>query len=129
MRRFLLLCLLGGCASGSGLEEWGRECRATMDPSRRLELVRRLVRSGDERAIPVLIDCLDAFRRMAKTPDRDYSAPTVEPNVTVPAEFWGLHVLTGQDFDLDVGRWRRWYERHEGRLIWDGGKRRFVVRE
>ncbi len=99
-----------------------------MDPARRLDLVRRIVDTGDERAIPVLIDCLEAARRLAKKPDRVYGAAAVEPNETAPPEFWGLHVVTGQDFDLDARRWRGWYEARRGRLAWDGGARRFIER-
>ncbi len=99
-----------------------------MDPVRRLDLVRKIIVSGEEESIPVLIDCLEEARRRAKTPDRVYGAVAIEPNVTVPPEFWGLHVITGQDFDLDAGRWRAWYEARRGRFVWEGGSRRFLVR-
>jgi len=130
MRPFAALALLlpAACAGGATVAEWGNECAAEMDPGRRLELVRNLVDSADERAIPALIDCLEAVRKRGKTPDRVYGTGTIEPNVTVPAELWGLHLLTGQDFDFDLPRWRAWYEKHQGKLSWDGGKRRFIPR-
>ncbi len=119
---------LAGCASASPLEEWSLRCREERDPARRLDLVRRMVDSGDERAIPALIDCLEAARKAGKGPDRVYGVGTVEPNVTVPPEFWGLYLLTGKDFDLDAAKWREWYEAHRGRLVWDGAKRRFFLK-
>ncbi len=99
-----------------------------MDPVVRLDIVRRIIQTGEEEAIPVLIDCLEEARRLAKGPDRVYGAVAVEPNVTAPPEFWGLHVITGQDFDLDIARWRAWYEAGRGRFVWDGGARRFRTR-
>ena len=127
-RGLLVLGVLAGCSSLSPVEEWGVECRDEMDPARRLELVRRIMATGDERAIPVLIDCLEAMKRLGKTPDRVYRAKAIIPNETAPPEFWGLYVLTAQDFDLDRDKWTRWYESHRGRLVWDGGNRRFVPR-
>ena len=120
--------LAAGCAGPSSVPELGRECESTADPVRRLELVRRIVDFGDERSIPVLIDCLEAARRQAKKPDRVYGTVAVEPNETVPPEFWGLHVITGQDFDMDEKKWRDWYGTWRGRLVWDGGTRRFRPR-
>ena len=108
--------------------EWGQECESEMDRVRRLQLVRKIISTGDERAIPVLIDCLAAFKRYGKSPDRVYESGTIEPNVTAPPEFWGLYILTRRDFDLDVEKWRAWYELNEGRFVWDGGKRRFIVK-
>lgn len=122
--RFILL-LAAGCAGTPEVVRWGWKCEPEMDPARRLEIVREIMASGDERAIPVLIDCLSAAKRYGKTPDRVYRAKAIVPNDTAPPEFWALHVLTGQDFDLDVDRWSDWYEARRGRLAWDGGKRRF----
>lgn len=124
----VLALLMAGCASLSPVERWGADCVAAKDPARRLELVRNIMSTGDERAIPVLIDCLESARKVGKGPDRVYSASTVEPNVTATPEFWALYVLTGKDFDFDVDNWRAWYELHRGRLAWDGGRRRFFVR-
>ena len=101
---------------------------ASNDPAERLSLVKKLMVSGDPECIPVLIDCLEDMKRDGKGPDRIYEASSVEPNITAPPEFWALYVLTGQDFDLEIGKWRAWYERVRGRLVWDGGPRRFVVR-
>lgn len=123
----LLGVLASGCASRPRVEEWGLECRAEREPGRRLDLVRRMMESGDERAIPALADCLEAARLQGKLPDRVYGSGVIEPNVTVPAELWGLIILTGQDFDLDFARWRAWYAERRGRLQWDGGRRRFSV--
>ena len=123
-----LVVILSGCASARPVEAWGRECRMEMDPERRLELVRRIMGTGEELAIPVLIDCLASVRTLGKAPDRVYRAKAIVPNDTAPPEFWGLHVLTGQDFDLDIDKWSAWYEAHRGRFEWDGGTRRFVVR-
>lgn len=129
MRRLAPLVLwLASCASVPPLEELGLQCREERDPARRLDLVRRILDAGDERSIPVLIDCLEAARKTGKGPDRVYGVGTIEPNVTVPPEFWGLYLLTGKDFDLDADKWRAWYEAHRGRLVWDGGKRRFFVK-
>ena len=123
---FIISVALAGCAALSPVEEIGKECEGEMDPSRRLELVRRIMGTGDERAIPVLIGCLDALKRLGKTPDRVYRAKAIIPNETAPPEFWGLYILTAQDFDLDLDNWRRWYESCRGRLVWDGGNRRFI---
>lgn len=125
----LLLLALAGCASVPLVERWGRECESEMDPVRRLELVRKIISTGDERAIPVLIDCLEAFKRRGKKPDRRYESKTIQPNVTAPAEFWGLYIVTRKDYDLDVHKWRAWYELHEGKFSWDGGTRRFILKE
>ncbi len=122
-----LLAALASCASAPAVEEWGRACEAETDPAARLELVRRIMGTGEEGAIPVLIDCLAAARRLGKGPDRVYGTAAVVPNETAPPEFWALHVLTGQDFDLDLDKWRDWYRLHRGRLSWDGGRRRFFV--
>ena len=124
----ILALFLAGCSAIPPVEQWGRDCRDEMDPARRLELVRQIMGTGDERAIPVLIECLDALKRMGKTPDRVYRAKAIVPNDTAPPEFWGLNVLTGQDFDLDVEKWSAWYESHRGRFDWDGGRRRFVAK-
>ena len=127
-RSALLLLLAGGCAATSPLDDWGQQCMATNDRARRLDLVKRLMSSGDEESIPILINCLEVMKRRGKGPDRVYEAASIEPNVTAPPEFWALFILTGMDFDLDIGKWRAWYERVRGRLVWDGGPRRFVVR-
>ena len=89
-----------------------------MDPAKRLELVRQIMGTGDERAIPVLIDCLAALKRLGKTPDRVYRAKAIIPNETAPPEFWGLYVLTTKDFDLDIDKWSAWYDSQRGRLAW-----------
>jgi hypothetical protein len=120
--------LTAGCAETPPVVVWGRQCQAEMDPDHRLDLVRQIMATGDERAIPVLIECLATVKRDGKTPDRVYRARAIVPNDTAPPEFWALHVLTGQDFDLDVDRWSAWYELHRGRLAWDGGRRRFADR-
>jgi len=119
------MVLAAGCAGTPPVVQWGRACEAEMEPEKRLELVRQIMGTGDERAIPVLIDCLAAAKRYGKSPDRVYRARAIVPNDTAPPEFWALHVLTGQDFDLDLDRWSAWYEGRRGRLAWDGGKRRF----
>ena len=124
----LLLVTAGGCASLPPVEQWGRDCRSEMDPARRLELVRKIISTGDERAIPILIDCLESFKRLGKKPDRLYGGGMIEPNVTAPAEFWGLYIVTRMDYDLDVDKWRAWYELHEGQFVWDGGTRRFILK-
>jgi len=126
--RVLVLLALAGCAAVPPVEQWGRECREEMDPAKRLELVRQIMGTGDERAIPVLIDCLAALKRLGKTPDRVYRAKAIIPNETAPPEFWGLYVLTTKDFDLDIEKWSAWYDSQRGRLAWDGGNRRFVPR-
>jgi hypothetical protein len=123
-----LLFVLGSCASAAPLEEWGRACEAEMNPAARLDLVRKIIATGDQGAIPVLIDCLAAVRRRGKPPDRVYGSAAVIPNETAPPEFWALYIVTGQDFDLDVEKWRAWYDLHRGRLAWDGGRRRFFVK-
>jgi hypothetical protein len=130
VRRAALGALLGAaaCAGSPPFVGWGRECESALDPGRRLELVRQIMGAGDERVLPVLIDCLAAAKRRGKGPDRDYKAKVVVPNETAPPEFWALHVLTGQDFDLDLDRWSAWYDVHRGRLEWDGAKRRFFPR-
>ena len=86
------------------------------------------MRTGDEESIPILIDGLEVMKRRGKGPDRVYEATSIEPNVTAPPEFWGLFILTGMDSDLDLAKWRAWYERVRGRLVCDGGPRRFVVK-
>lgn len=128
MRPAVLVLLAAGCASVLPVERWGRECRDEMDPVKRLELVRQIMGTADERAIPVLIDCLASAKNLGKMPDRVYRAKAVIPNDTAPAEFWGLYVLTAQDFDLDIEKWSAWYDSHRGRFEWDGGNRRFIVR-
>ena len=127
-RLALLLALFGGCAGASELDLLGDECMSSNDRHRRLALVKKLMVSGDRECIPILINCLEAMKRHGKGPDRVYEATSIEPNVTVPPEFWALYVLTGQDFDLDIAKWRAWYERVRGWLVWDGGSRRFIVR-
>jgi len=124
----ILSAALAGCASATPVEQWGRECQAEMEPAKRLELVRQIMGSGDERAIPALIECLASLKRLGKTPDRVYRAKAIIPNETAPPEFWALYVLTGQDFDLDLDKWSAWYDGCRGRLVWDGGNRRFVPR-
>lgn len=123
-----ILLAAAGCVSLSPVERWGRQCRDEMDPSRRLELVREIMASGDEQAIPVLIGCLASLKDLGKTPDRIYRAKAIIPNETAPPEFWGLYVITAQDFDLDIERWSAWYDARRGRFAWDGGNRRFVVK-
>jgi hypothetical protein len=125
---FWALCGFTGCA-GVPVEDWGRECQSEMNPSKRLDLVKRIVESHDERAIPVLIDCWAAAKRLAKKPDRVHDARTIEPNETASCELWGLWLITRQDFDDDIDRWRAWYEERRGKLVWEGGARRFVPRD
>ena len=127
-RLALLLGLCVGCAGASELELIGGECMASNDRRQRLDLVKKWMVTGDLECIPILINCLEAMKRAGKGPDRNYEADSIEPNVTAPPEFWALYVLTGQDFDLEIGKWRAWYERVRGRLVWDGGTRRFIVR-
>ncbi len=127
-RSAFVLALLASCASAPPLQELGLRCQEERDPAVRLDLVRRIIDSGEPAAIPVLIDCLEAARKTGKGPDRVYGVGTIEPNVTVPPEFWGLYLLTGKDFDLDAGKWRAWYEAYRERLVWDGGKRGFIVK-
>jgi hypothetical protein len=131
MNRLALVGVLGlgwgACAAPPPVVTWGRECEASRDPEHRLELVRKIMATGDERSIPVLIDCLAAAKDMGKGPDRQYAARTVVPNDTAPPEFWGLYILTQKDFDLDVDKWRRWYEGNRGRFQWDGATRRFYL--
>ena len=124
----LSLILAAGCAGTPEFVKRGWACEAEMDPTRRLEYVREIMASGDERAIPVLIDCLAAAKRYGKSPDRVYRAKAIVPNDTAPPEFWALNVLTGQDFDLDLEKWSAWYDLHRGRLAWDGGKRQFYTK-
>ena len=121
-----ILAALAGCSSVPTLDQWGQECRDAYEPAVRMSRVRALVGSGQERAIPILIDCLEDYKRKGKKPDRNYQATAWDPNVTVPAELWGLWMLTSRDFDFDVPKWRAWYANHEGRLDWDGGYKRFV---
>jgi len=125
---YFILSLLAGCASVPPVEEWGRECRMEMDRERRLALVRQIMGTGDERAIPVLIDCLASVKRLGKTPDRVYRAKAIDPYDTAPPEFWGLNIVTGQDYDMDIEKWSAWYESHRGRFEWDGAMRRFVAK-
>ena len=127
-RLSLLLVLFGGCAGASEIDLLGHECMASNDKILRLSLVKKLMVTGDQNSIPILINCLEVMKRDGKGPDRKYEAAAIEPNVTAPPEFWALYVLTGQDFDLDIGKWRAWYERVRGQLVWDGGSRRFIVR-
>lgn len=124
----LLLLAFAGCASAGTLDDWGRRCIGTTDRAERLEMVERLMRSGDEACIPVLIDCLESMKARGKGPDRVYDAAFMQPNVTAPPETWALVTITGMDFDLDIPKWRAWYDRVRGRLTWDGGPRRFIVR-
>ena len=123
---FIISVLLAGCAGTPEVVRLGWKCQPEMDPVLRLEFVREIMASGDEQSIPVLIDCLAAAKRYGKAPDRVYRAKAIVPNDTAPPEFWGLHVLTGQDFDLDLEKWGEWYDRNRGKLQWDGGRRRFI---
>src|SRR5262245_48317332 len=96
----LILLVTAGCAASPPVVQWGEECAGEMDKVRRLELVRKIMGTGDPRSIPVLIDCLAALKRLGKTPDRVYRTKAILPNDTAPPEFWGLYTITGQDFDL-----------------------------
>src|ERR1051326_6255061 len=82
------IVFLGACAASPRVVEWGEECCAEMDRVKRLEIVRKIMATGDERAIPVLIDCLSALKRYGKTPDRVYRTKAIMPNDTAPPEFW-----------------------------------------
>jgi hypothetical protein len=130
MRALLTCAVLAaalGCA-GAPVDSWGRECRGETDAKRRLELVRSIVDSGDERSIPVLIDCLGSVKAEKKGPPRVEGARAIVPNETAPPELWGLYVLTGQDHGMDIGKWSEWYESRRGKLQWDPGTRRFMPR-
>jgi hypothetical protein len=127
MRRIAFLALVAGCASAP-VDTWGRDCRDERDPQKRLALVRNIVDSGDERAIPVLIDCLESVRVNKKGPERVENARAIVPNQTAPPELWGLYVLTSQDFGMDTARWKDWYESRQGRFVWDPGSRKFTVK-
>ena len=122
----LLLIVLAGCSATSPLEEVGEACIDSTDPAARMRCVRALVNSGSEEAIPILIDCLESVKEEGKLPDRNYQAKSWEPNVSVPAELWGIWMITRQDFDFDIEKWRLWYEINKGKLTWDGADRRFI---
>ena len=96
--------LAAGCAGTPPVVAWGRQCQAEMDPDHRLDLVRQIMATGDERAIPVLIECLASVKRDGKTPDRVYRARAIVPNDTAPPEFWALNVLTGTNSTADAWR-------------------------
>lgn len=106
------------------MQKWGAECMAELDPERRRELVTSIINSGDPGSIPVLIDGLEEVKRRAKKPDRDPKVKHLDPHSAGP-ELWGLYVLTGQDFDLDIRRWRDWWVENQGKLDWDPINRRF----
>ena len=126
-----ILIALGGCSSTpmTPLERWGLQCQDSTDPDYRMARVRALVNSGDERAIPILIDCLESYKNDGKRPDRNYQTTSWVPNVSVSPELWGVWILTRQDFDLKIVKWRAWYAFNKGKLEWDGGERRFVPKK
>ena len=127
-KTLFLLLLLPGCATPNPVLKWGARCEAEMEVNARLGWVRRMIDARDKIAIPVLIDCLEEAKRQAKKPDRDPQSKVIKP-LTHGPELWALYVLTGQDFDRDIRKWRDWWIMNRGKLVWDSTERGFRIKQ